>query len=290
MHLKRIHGVIPSFFNDRHCTNILSLIFGCIKVFTSLESIDPVCTPLVLCHYWFEIRIYYLVIYQSCSFTLAKSNICMPFHSYYPVESGKSFIFRVIIVKSINRPRQNSSTMHSKLNLITAFLLGMSANAQSNKYIVANSFAAAGCGGESSGTTHINTGQCYYLKEECGKNPALAPECKLFKAQTLGEDLSFKATCSAGKISIVVFNGKGCDNPATALANGTALQTPDNVCLSNFKLQCSDDPNGKSTTAAISDRSFPTSSKNNPIVSQIPSSADTDIPGILLGLVSLFIV
>ena len=140
--------------------------------------------------------------------------------------------------------------MQSKVNLITASLLVMSANAQSNKYIVANSFASAGCGGESSGTTNINTGQCYYAKEECGKNPALAPECEFLKAQTLGEDLSFKATCSGGKISAVAFNGKGCDNPATAIANGTAIQIPGDVCLANFKLQCSDDPNAKAKASS----------------------------------------
>jgi hypothetical protein len=141
--------------------------------------------------------------------------------------------------------------MQSKLNLICASVLVMSANAQSNKYIVANAFASAGCGGQSTETTHINTGQCYYAKEECGKNPDLAPECDFLKQSTLGEDISFKATCNGGKISAIAYTGKGCDNQAKALNNGSPLPIPDDTCLANFKLQCSDDPNAKAISGSV---------------------------------------
>ena len=158
--------------------------------------------------------------------------------------------------------------MKQSLTLISAALLSMSVSAQSSKYIVANAYAQSGCDGKTNQISSINTGQCYYAKEECLTNPSLKPECDFLSKQSIGEelDVSFIASCDGNKIIAKAFTGKGCTDQSKAIGSGD-LTIPNEICLLNFKLVCS----------------------NNPKY-EIASSDASSIQGSLLGLLGLLFV
>lgn len=132
--------------------------------------------------------------------------------------------------------------MKSNIALITALIsaLAAGATAPSNQYIVASSYSASGCDGESDQAVEIETGKCYHAWEECLNNPVLKPGCDFLAMQPYGTDLSFIASCTNGNISVVAYNGKGCDNPSTAIQNGAQIGIPVDTCVVNYKFKCSD--------------------------------------------------
>ena len=153
---------------------------------------------------------------------------------------------------------------------ITAILsiASLSLSAKAQKYIVANSYNQAGCDGAVSGVSNINTGQCYYAKEECSKpNTNLAPECEYLNSLSFGDDISFVATCTGGKISAIGYKGKGCTDKSNAINNGTTINIPVDQCLLNFKLYCSDNPQFKNL-----------------------NSGSKSIPGMVLGMIAMIFV
>lgn len=104
------------------------------------------------------------------------------------------------------------------------------------KYVVANSYSAAGCDGSITDVTSISTDQCFYAKSECLNNPSLKPECEFLAAQSLGDDLSFIAECKGGVLSALAFKGRGCTanaNGSNVYNDGQPLTIPAKICISN---------------------------------------------------------
>ena len=129
--------------------------------------------------------------------------------------------------------------MVQTVSLITsAVFLSLSVTSQGSQYVVTNAYDTAGCGGELTQKAALSTGICINAKQECERNQDLQSACNYLKTMPFGNDISFIPTCRGQEIVANVFKGAGCDQSQFF----GSLPIPTDVCLSDFKFACSDDP------------------------------------------------